>query len=126
MATGLLLLGRVALGLLFVYSGVVKLINPTDFFSAVSAHSATPLPVAQWTVAILPFAEIIGGLGVLCGFYRRGSALVLALLLVVFSLYLISILLAGDNIPCGCFGTAEPVSAVAVVRNASCSVCSLD
>jgi uncharacterized membrane protein YphA (DoxX/SURF4 family) len=68
----------------------------------------------------LAMVEALSGMAFMIGYGIRVTAVVILILLSVFSLAVSLVLLRGQRMPCGCFGSAssEPVTSVALVRNA--------
>jgi putative oxidoreductase len=74
-----MLIGRILISILFLWSGITKFLNYDD---AVSVFQALDLPQAHlWFIAFAGL-EILGGLAILLGFYARFGALILILLLI--------------------------------------------
>jgi uncharacterized membrane protein YphA (DoxX/SURF4 family) len=96
---------RGALAALFIYGGVIKLLDPKSFARNISSYDIVPdvfLPV----VAIgLPLLETVAGIGLL--FDIRGSLAVISGLLGLFVFVLGFGILKDLNVDCGCFGTDE-------------------
>ena len=71
---------------------------------------------------VLPWVELLCGLGVLFGIFLRGSSLLLGTMLAIFTLAVVSALVRGLDISCGCF-TQDPATGrigwMKVVQNSS-------
>ncbi|HEY3179277.1 MAG TPA: DoxX family protein [Casimicrobiaceae bacterium] len=76
------LVGRVALALIFVMSGVEKL---TDFGGTVSMIADKNVPLPAVAAAIAAVIELGGGLAIVAGWRTRWAALALAVFLIVIS-----------------------------------------
>ena len=63
--------------------------------------------LAMWIALVLPWLELVAGLGLLIPQIRRGSNLIIALLLIVFTVLHASAWARGLNINCGCFSALE-------------------
>src|ERR1035437_9882710 len=72
----LLVLGRVALGLIFVYAAYTKLYFGGDwhlhdyhffFAMAIDSYKILPIPVVEWMARILPWFELALGILLLAG-----------------------------------------------------------
>lgn len=103
-----LLIARVLVGLIFVYSGFSKVIRPPEYFEvAINAYQVFPDAI-QWLAArTVPWVELILGLFLILGLHLRPTAIALAGLIVAFQMMLGQALLRGLNIDeCGCFGGA--------------------
>jgi len=102
------LLLRLLLGAFFVYASLDKIWSPAAFARIVYQWQVVG-PVASNLVAVtLPWIELLGGLLLVAGVWKRESALVIALLLVVFLLAAGSVLARGIDIEnCGCVSVAK-------------------
>jgi uncharacterized membrane protein YphA (DoxX/SURF4 family) len=128
-------LGRIVVGLIFVYAGYSKLFLPNQhlwpFFIlkfSVSANLSTfAFQVESYKVLsaagsafvahTLPFVEIVLGLLLLIGWRFRlwatlATAILLGFLCLVTRAYLLHM-----EINCGCFGTPEPLTIKTVLRD---------
>jgi uncharacterized membrane protein YphA (DoxX/SURF4 family) len=98
---------RFALAALFIYGGVIKLLDPKAFARTILSYDIVPdvfLPV----VAVgLPLLETVAGIGFL--FDIRGSLAVISGLLGLFVFVLGFGILKDLNVDCGCFGADELV-----------------
>lgn len=77
---------RWVLGICFVYLGLNKALNPTDFLKAVHQYGWVDQTLfLTWIAALLPWLEVFCGLLLLVGFWVRGAAFVVFGMLVFFS-----------------------------------------
>jgi uncharacterized membrane protein YphA (DoxX/SURF4 family) len=107
-ATGLFILVRMILGAVFIYASWDKIVNPADFAKVVANYQILPQIMINPVAWILPWLEMVCGVCLLIGWIARGSALIIAGLLMVFIGALGYSLLRGLDIQCGCFSlTAE-------------------
>jgi putative oxidoreductase len=99
---------RVLLGTFFVYASLDKIWNPAAFAKIVYQWQVVG-PVPSNLVAVtLPWVELLAGLLVLAGIWRRESALVMALMLVVFLVAAASVMARGIDVEnCGCVSVAK-------------------
>lgn len=104
-----LVLGLVVGGV-FVYASLDKIAKPADFarilyhYQIVGPSASIPPLVPNLVAVILPWVELVIGLGLIVGVLRRESAAIAALLLVVFVAAVGSALYRGIDIEnCGCF-----------------------
>jgi len=94
------------LGALFVYAGAIKLGDPLAMADTIAAFGIIPLAlINSFALAIPPF-EIISGVLLIAGWYRRVSALALLIALGAYTTAIGSALARGVTIDCGCFGFA--------------------
>jgi hypothetical protein len=68
------------------------------------------------TATILPPLELICGLGLILGIYPRSSALLITTMLTVFTIMIISALLRGLDISCGCFSQDPESSKIGYLK----------
>jgi putative oxidoreductase len=100
----------IALGAVFVYASLDKIAHP-DAFARIIYHyrlvgpSASLGPLMANLVAVtLPWVEVLAGIALISGVWRRDAAALVALLLVVFLGAVSWALLHGIDIEnCGCF-----------------------
>jgi len=101
----LLLIFRIIIGFIFIYSGYVKIIDTAGFSDAVSNYKLLPLFAINFAAVILPWIEITSGLLLLFGITGKENAFIINLLLSLFIVAIAVSLFRGLNINCGCFGT---------------------
>jgi hypothetical protein len=99
------ILARLVLGAVFVFAGAVKVFNPQLFAAEIDHYSLLPVALINFTAITLPWVELLGGLLLLTGFWVRASATLLAGLTGVFLVAVLTVLVRGLKIKCGCFGT---------------------
>ncbi len=132
-----LLLIRVLLGGLFIYMGVMKIGDPADFLKQVRAFEMlpeTPPYFLNATAIILPWLEVFCGVALIVGFWLRGAAALIAIMLCVFTPAIFLRALAIHNtdgtpffqiaFDCGC-GTGEVIIWKKLLGNAGLLLVSL-
>jgi putative oxidoreductase len=97
-----------ALAAVFIYAGVDKLHEPLQFADNIFGFALLPAMFINLLALSLPLFEIGCGLLLLAPRTRRVGALAVALLSVLFFFVLLSALLRGLTLDCGCFGTGAP------------------
>lgn len=97
-------------GGVFVYAGVLKLRDPGLFLIDIRSFDMLPDPYAAWLALVLPWIEILSGLAVITGFFRKGGLLLLNLALVAFFIAIGIAKSRGLSIQCGCFGGHDSAS----------------
>ena len=98
-------LSRLVLALVFVFAGAVKAMDPKAFAEEIMRYQLAPWPAAVVLALWLPFLEIAAGTGLLLPKLRAGAQAVLTVLLLAFTVALLSAWRRGLDIDCGCFGT---------------------
>ena len=108
----------VSLGLaaVFIYAGFEKLHDPLDFADSIAGFGILPRALINPFALALPPFEIACGLLLLWPPTRRVGALAIAVLSVMFFAALLSALLRGLTLDCGCFGTWSAIAAEDVDR----------
>lgn len=118
---------RLALAGVFGFAAVMKLADPQAFGFAVKAFKLVDPEQGGHVLMMLtygvPWAELIAALLLIVGFWTRGAASLLGLLLLMFIGGQISLITRGISTECACFGDAElfcqgPVGWCHIVRNA--------
>lgn len=113
-------LACLALAGVFVAAALPKILNPEMFALAVSQYRLLPGAFVNLVAIYLPWLEIscAAALAVLPS-TRRGVLLLVAAMLVAFTLAIAFVVLRGESIPCGCFGGENSMSAgwMALARN---------
>lgn len=107
------------LGVIFLVAGIGKLGSHDDFTLAIWQFDLISWEASAIAAYMLPWGELAAG--VLLFMKRlRGIALPIALaLLVIFTGALVTALVRGLDISCGCFGASAPDAGIgaAIVRN---------
>jgi uncharacterized membrane protein YphA (DoxX/SURF4 family) len=94
---------RIALGSVFVLSSAGKIADPQAFATIVGNHQLLP-PHLVWTTAVvLPWLEAVCGLALVVGRYQKGAALLVSLMMVVFTTIILYNGYRGLDVACGCF-----------------------
>jgi len=100
-------LARLFMGVIFVYAGFSKLMEPVENFRGViTQYEVIPY---QWTgliALVIPWIEFLAGAFLILGYAVHWSALALACLSLGFVIVLTSsqVLMSSTPIACGCFG----------------------
>lgn len=118
-------ISRVIVGILFIFSGLVKANDPLGLsykmqeFFEVWGQNAGLKNTMDWLHNFsLPFSlimitlEIIVGVGILLGIWKRFFSLLLLLLIIFFSFLTGYAVLSGKIATCGCFGDCIPLTAM--------------
>jgi uncharacterized membrane protein YphA (DoxX/SURF4 family) len=114
---------RVIMGGIFIVSAVAKIGNVqvshahgiqfshvpdlATFAQDVANYHVPPRALANLVAITLPWIELLAGGLLVCGIWKRASALVITTLMVVFLAAIGWALAHGYDVRCGCFGTLE-------------------
>lgn len=124
----LLLLGRCALGLIFLIAAYAKLhfngawhFRDYHFFfaMAIDSYRMLPLWVVEWMARILPWVELALGVLLIAGVGLRWTASATSALLAVFIAAMVRAKMLGLEINCGCFGNNEKLGTATLLRDSS-------
>lgn len=103
----ILFLGRMFIGLIFAYSGFIKLMEPVENFQGgMAAYEIIPYVLIPFLAHIIPWIEFLFGVFLIVGYLPRVSALVLAAMSFSFVLLILTTRIVTGALPadCGCFG----------------------
>ena len=103
----LILIGRLILSAAFILAALPKIQDPAAFAISVEGYHVVTDNLAMWIALVLPWLELVAGFGLLIPQIRRGSNLIIALLLVLFIALHASAWARGLDINCGCFNAHE-------------------
>ena len=98
------LLLRVAIAALFLFAAITKLVDPSSFAQQIANYQLTPWPATALLAIFLPALELCVGISLLLGRWESGALVWVAILLTIFSGALLSAIVRGLSIDCGCFG----------------------
>ena len=99
----LTLLVRLALGVVFIYASVYKILDPAQFAKSIWYYHILPGEMINISALILSWLELLCGVAIIVGAYYRGAILWLNLLLLVFMAAIASAMSRGISIDCGCW-----------------------
>lgn len=108
--TYVVLFARVVLGVLFIVASVNKVSDPNAFAASIDSYKLLLHNASLVAATVLPWMELICGVLLVLGVFHRGAGLLLFGLLVVFTVAVVSALVRGLDISCGCF-TQDPNAA---------------
>ncbi len=100
---------RWILGGIFIYSGSVKIMDPSRFAEIIAGFGMLPEVLIFPLAVLLPVIEMVAGIGLL--FSVRGSLSIIAAMLVIFIAVLLYGIHLGLDVDCGCFGPEDPEQA---------------
>lgn len=97
----------VVIGGLFIYAGVVKVLDPVGFAGDIDNYKTLPWPIGVRLAFYLPWLEILCGLALITRYLYRGGLFILTVLMTIFIVATIVAKARGLDISCGCFGHAS-------------------
>ncbi|MGB8340050.1 MAG: MauE/DoxX family redox-associated membrane protein [Chthoniobacterales bacterium] len=94
-------------GAVFVYAGVLKLLDPLRFASDISNYQILPWSVAVRLAFYLPWLEVLCGLALIFQRLFTGALFLTSGLMLIFIGATVSAKARGIDVACGCFGSAS-------------------
>lgn len=93
-------------GVVFVYAGGIKLLDPLRFASDITNFQILPWVIAVRLAFYLPWLEVLCGLALIFHRLFDGAVFLTAGLMIVFIGATVSAKARGIDVDCGCFGRA--------------------
>jgi uncharacterized membrane protein YphA (DoxX/SURF4 family) len=97
----------IVLGALFIYAGVVKIIEPVEFARDIDNYKMLPWRLGVFLALYLPWLEILCGLALITRVLYRGGIFIVTTLMSLFIVASIVAKARGLDVSCGCFGHAS-------------------
>jgi uncharacterized membrane protein len=97
---------RWGLALVFLYAGLIKLVDPASFAVIIAAYGLVPEGLLMPIAVVLPTLEVLAAIGLMVDL--RGSLTLMAVLMAIFIAVLGYGLWMGLDVDCGCFGPEDP------------------
>jgi uncharacterized membrane protein YphA (DoxX/SURF4 family) len=117
------LAARLYLAAIFLFACWHKILEPAAFALDIATYQILPLGLVNPLAIVLPWVELAAGLMLLSGFRTRAAALLVAGMMVMFTVAISIAVAKGLDMSCGCFasqGSAEdPISWRTILRDAS-------
>ena len=107
---------RLILGGLFIYAAVYKIADPYQFANDIRNYDLLPYYLVNLMALFLPWLELYCGLFLIVGLFVRTGSTLIGLMLVVFIIAIISAILRGLDIECGCYGEMATASRVGLKK----------
>lgn len=116
---GLNLILRLFLGGMFVYAAWDKVLQPAGFAMSVRGYKIVPFALSNLFALGISWTELVAGVMLILGVFTRKAAGAIAILLVVFIVAIITVIVRGMTVDCGCFGNEGGASTswLLIVRN---------
>lgn len=115
---------RIVLGMLMLFSGWFKILDPEVFSSIILQYDLIPAAWASYPALVLPVVECVIGLFLVFGIRIRAASLLAALMMLFFTGAIAINLARGNTFDCGCFelnrigiGIEETISPWLIVRD---------
>ena len=108
---------RFLLGAIFLWASVTKVPDMAAFAESVANYRVVPPSLVPVVAAAVVGVEIAAGVALILNLWARAAALLLAVLLAVFTVGLGSALARGIDLACGCFGGTDAATWWTVLRD---------
>lgn len=110
----LYLLVRIALAVLFIYAGTLKLMSPKAFARVISQYDLLPEPLLPVVAIGLPIIEVLAGIALIfdlrSGLHGVSGLILLFVFVLGYGVY------NEMDVDCGCFGPEELANQRSLVR----------
>lgn len=97
---------RAFIALLFIITGAGKIADPQQFSMAILKYRIFDLFFANIIAIYIPWFELVVGVLLLFGSYIKENIIFIDLMLIFFNVLIITAIIRGLNIDCGCYGAA--------------------
>lgn len=116
---GFVLVLRLFLGSLFIFSASDKVLDPEKFAIAVRGYKLLPVALTNLFALVLAWSELLSGILLVLGIYTRQAAAALLLMLVMFIGAIATTIIRGLAVDCGCFSNegGSQTGYLLIVRN---------
>jgi uncharacterized membrane protein YphA (DoxX/SURF4 family) len=101
------MLSRLVIGVMLIYASYYKVIEPASFAKSIWFYHMVPGSLINLMALILPWLELICGLGLILGIFYDGAKVWATLMMVMFIIALSSTIVRGIDIDCGCFKASQ-------------------
>ena len=102
---------QIALGAIFIIAALPKIVDPPSFAHMIYNYKILPGALVNISALMMPWIELLCGVALVIGVWKRSSAAIITAMLVVFIIAISINLARGNAIDCGCFGGGPPKSA---------------
>ena len=101
----LILIIRTFIGILFIFYGVSKIADPSQFANEIGNYGMSPEFITQLMALVIPWAELIIGVLLLFGVFQNENGVLATGLLLMFTFGVAFAFASGLDISCGCSGS---------------------
>jgi uncharacterized membrane protein YphA (DoxX/SURF4 family) len=94
---------QIALGAIFVAAALPKIADPPSFAHMIYNYRILPGALVNISALVMPWVELLAGLALILGVWKRPARWIIGLMLAVFMVAITVNLLRDNAIDCGCF-----------------------
>lgn len=102
----LVLIFRLIIGYIFISYGIGKIANPEKFTSEIINYKLFPEFTLNLIALILPWLELTSGIFITFGIRLKSNSVIIATMMIIFTLSVIWAMSLGLDINCGCSSTS--------------------
>ncbi len=103
------------LGLAFIYASWHKILAPDQFAMIIYGYGIFPGISINFLAIGVPFVELLTGVCLILGVYRRPALILINAMLLCFILIITFNLIRGHEFDCGCFSFGDTKNSVSAV-----------
>ena len=115
---------RFIVGALFILASYPKIVNPMHFSAVIAEYRILPESFVPFVAIVLPWLEFLCGIMLVLNVYVQSNALIIMVVLLVFTAGVTNNILRGIIHDCGCFellgewfGLQDEISLSTIVRD---------
>ena len=97
---------QLALGAIFIIAALPKIADPPSFAHMIYNYRILPAGLINISSLVMPWVELLCGIALVLGVWRRPALAIVTILLVLFVAAISFNLLRGNAIDCGCFNVS--------------------
>lgn len=101
---------------IFIFAGVGKILNPGQFAMDIDNYRMLPYLLVTVMAVILPWLEVLCGLLLILGKWKKGAALIMLGMSLIFFIAISSAVVRGLDISCGCFAVSREAIKIGITR----------
>ncbi len=119
---------RLVLGGIFIYAASQKIATPQELADSIASYHLVPQPLISLMALGLPLFELVCGLLLLTGYFCATGLLSIISLLIVFLAALLTAVVRGISVDCGCFGPQAWLDAnpwLSLLRDSALLLCAI-
>ncbi|WP_320040367.1 MauE/DoxX family redox-associated membrane protein [uncultured Desulfobacter sp.] len=98
---------RLLLGGAFIFASWHKIVSPDQFATILYGYAVFPHQMINVLAIVMPFVELVCGITLIIGRFKRSGLLLINAMLVGFILLISFNLIRGHEFDCGCFSLGE-------------------
>lgn len=97
---------QLALGAIFIVAAIPKIADPPSFAHMIYNYRILPAGLINISSLVMPWVELLCGMALVLGVWRRAALSIITILLVLFIVAISINLARGNAIDCGCFNVS--------------------